>query len=97
MTVCWYTGHMPAKRKVTVYIDEELLRAARVRAARTDRRDSDIAEEALRAYLGFDVLERIWAQNANNGLDDDSAMELAVSELHAMREEREEQRRSRDR
>ncbi len=46
------------RRKVTLYVDEDVLRAARVRAARTDRRDSDIVEDALRSYLGFDVVER---------------------------------------
>ena len=43
------------KKKVTFYLDEDVLRAARVRAARSDTRDSEIVEEALRAYLGFDV------------------------------------------
>jgi hypothetical protein len=42
---------------ITFYPDEDVLRAASVRAARSDRRDSEIVEEALRAYLGFDVVE----------------------------------------
>lgn len=76
---------MAKKRKVTLYLPDDVLRAARVRAARTDRRDSEIVEEALRAYLGFDVLERVWARS---DLGDDEAMELAVSEIHAMRDEK---------
>ena len=78
---------MPAvsKKKVTFYLAEDVLRAARVRAARSDRRDSEIVEEALRAYLGFDVVERVWARSDLGG---DEAMQLAVSELHATRDEK---------
>ena len=73
------------KRKVTLYVDEDVLRAARVRAARTDKRDSEVVEEALRAYLGFDVVERIWARS---DLGEDEAMQLAVAETNAARAER---------
>ncbi len=73
------------RRKVTLYVDEDVLRAARVRAARTDRRDSDIVEDALRSYLGFDVVERVWAQS---DLDEDEAMRLAVEETRAVRADR---------
>jgi plasmid stability protein len=72
-------------KKATFYLDENVLRAMRVRAARSDRRDSDIVEEALRRYLGFDVVEGVWARN---DLSADEAMELAVSEIHAMRNEK---------
>jgi len=72
------------KKKVTLYLDEDVLRAARVRAARSDRRDSEVVEDALRAFLGFDVVERVWARS---DLGEDEAMKLAVSELHAMRDE----------
>lgn len=76
---------MPAsKKKVTFHLGEDVLRATRVRAARQDRRDSEIVEEALRAYLGFEVLERVWARS---DLSEDEAMQLAVSEQHALREE----------
>ncbi len=73
------------KKKVTFYLDEDVVRAARVRAARTDRRDSEIVEDALRSYLGFDVVERVWARS---NLGEAEAMELAVSEIHAMRDEK---------
>jgi hypothetical protein len=79
------------KRKVTFYIAEDVLRAARVRAARSDRRDSEVVEEALRAYLGFDVAERVWARS---DLSEDEAMQLAVSEIHDMRDEQRAARRS---
>jgi hypothetical protein len=79
------------KRKVTLYIDEGVLRAARVRAARTDKRDSEVVEDALRAYLGFEVIERVWARS---DLSEDEAMALAVAETHAARAERRAARRS---
>jgi hypothetical protein len=41
------------KRKTTFYVDEDVLRAAEVMAARKGKRDSDIFEEALRQYVGF--------------------------------------------
>jgi hypothetical protein len=74
-----------AKRKATFYVDEDVLRATRVRAARGDQRDSDVVEQALRVFLGFDLVERIWARS---DLSEDQAMELAVEEIHAMRAER---------
>jgi hypothetical protein len=74
-----------SKKKVTFYLDEDVLRAARVHAARSDRRDSDVVEEALRQYLGFDVVEQVWARS---DLGEDEAMALAASELHAMRDEK---------
>lgn len=78
---------MPAatRKKVTLYLDEDVLRAARVQAARADKRDSEVVEDALRAYLGFDVLERVWARST---LSEDEAMRLAVAETHAARAER---------
>ncbi len=78
------------KKKVTFYLDEGVLRAARVRAARNDQRDSEIVEDALRAYLGFDLVERIWARS---DLGEDDAMQLAVAEQHAMRTEKRAARR----
>jgi len=74
-----------SKRKVTLYLDEDVLRAARVRAARTDTRDSEVVEQALRSFLGFDAVEAVWARS---DLGEDEAMKLALSELHAMRKER---------
>ncbi len=73
------------KRKVTLYVDEDVLRAARVQAARTDKRDSEVVEDALRAYLGFKVLEHVWA---GSNLGEEAAMRLAVTETHAVRRER---------
>lgn len=76
---------MATKKKVTLYVDEEVMRAARVRAARTDKRDSEVVEEALRAFLGFDVLAHVWGRS---NLSEDEAMRLAVGETHAARAEK---------
>lgn len=65
-----------------MYIDEDLLRGAKVLAARTDRRDSEVLEAALREYLGVDVLERVWAKA---DLSDEEAFDVAYRELDAMR------------
>lgn len=73
------------KKKVTFYLGEDVLRATRVRAARQDQRDSEIVEEALRAYLGLDVLHSVWGRSE---LSADEAKELAVSEQHALRDEK---------
>lgn len=80
----------PTRRKVTLYIEADVLRAARVRAARLDQRDSDVVEDALRAYLGFDTIEQVWARS---DLDEDEAMALAVSETRAARTARRAARR----
>lgn len=81
MTSRWHNGVM-ARKKTTVYVEEDLLRSTRVMAAREGKRDSDIVEEALRSYLGVDVLERVWSRS---DLDESQALELAYEELHRSR------------
>jgi hypothetical protein len=71
-----------AKVRTTLTIDEDVLRAVKVRAARTGKGDSAVIEEALRRQLGFDLLDRIW-QNAD--LSDDEALSLAVEAQHQSR------------
>jgi hypothetical protein len=70
------------KVRTTLTIDADVLRAVKVRAARTGRGDSEVIEEALRRELGFDVLDRIWAVNA---MDEDEATALAVEAQHRTR------------
>ena len=60
-------------------MDERVLRAVRVKAARSGRRDSDVIEEALRRDLGLDLLERVW-ESAD--LDEDEALRVAVEAQH---------------
>jgi Ribbon-helix-helix protein, copG family len=70
------------KARTTVTLDENVLRAVRIKAARTGRRDSEVIEDALRRDLGLDLLERIWA---SADLDEDEAMRLAVETQHEAR------------
>jgi predicted transcriptional regulator len=70
------------KARTTVTLDERVLRAVRIRAARTGRRDSEVIEEALRRELGLDLLERIWA---TADLDEGEALGLAVDAQHESR------------
>jgi hypothetical protein len=62
-----------------VSLDERVLRAVRVKAARTGRRDSEVIEEALRRDLGLELLERVW-ESAD--LTEDEALRLAVEAQH---------------
>ena len=73
------------KTRTTLTIDEEVLRAVKVRAARAGKGDSEIIEEALRRDLGLDLLERLWERN---DLDESAAVELAVEAQHATRKRR---------
>lgn len=73
------------KVRTTLTVDAEVLRAVKVRAARTGKGDSAVIEEALRRDLGLDLLERAWARN---NLSEDEAMALAVEAQHASRSRR---------
>ena len=70
------------KQRTTVTLDERVLRAVRVKAARTGRRDSEVIEDALRRDLGLELLERIWERGE---LDEDGALALAVEEQRKAR------------
>jgi len=82
MTVRWKGV---GRKKTTIYIEEELLRSTRVLAARTGRRDSDVVQDALRSYLGVDVLDRVWGRS---DLDEAQALDLAYEEIHRGRRRR---------
>jgi hypothetical protein len=75
---------MPRSR-TTFSLDADVLRAARIAAARTGKRDSEIVEEALRSYLGLDVVHKIRERAA---LGAEAAERLAYDELHASRARR---------
>jgi hypothetical protein len=73
------------KVRTTLTIDEDVLRAVKVRAARSGMGDSEVIEEALRRELGLDLLERLWQRN---GLNEADAISLAVEAQHATRTRR---------
>ncbi len=58
------------------------MRAAKVAAARSGKKDYEVFEEALRLYLGVEVLERVWKRNR---LTERQALDLAYRELRASR------------
>jgi predicted transcriptional regulator len=75
-----------ARRKTTLYLDDELLQAAADLAARSGRRESDVIEEALRRYLGLEsIVRRI---QARGDLDEDESLAVAYNELDALRAKR---------
>ena len=75
-----------SKTRTTLTIDRDLLRAVKIEAARSGRRDSEVIEEALRRDLGLEDLSEIWAKVSPASEAEGS--ELAESELHSMRKER---------
>lgn len=74
-----------AKVRTTLTIDEEVLRAVKVRAARTGKGDSEVIEEALRRELGLDLLERLWQRE---DVGEEEALALAVEAQHKTRPRR---------
>jgi predicted transcriptional regulator len=75
-----------ARRKTTLYLDDELLRAAAERAARSGRQESDVIEEALRRYLGLESIVR--QIQARGDLDEDESLTVADDQLDALRAKR---------
>jgi Ribbon-helix-helix protein, copG family len=73
------------KVRTTLTIDEDVLRAVKVRGARTGKGDSEVIEEALRRELGFDLLEGLW-QGADPG--EQKALALGVEAQHRTRRPR---------
>jgi len=71
-----------AKVRTTLTVDEDVLRAVKVHAARSGKGDSEVIEEALRRDLGLDLLERLWERNR---LTEPDALALAVEAQHAAR------------
>lgn len=70
------------KVRTTLTIEEEVLRAVKIRAARTGKGDSAVIEDALRRELGLDLLEGLWTRNL---LSEGEATQLAVEAQHATR------------
>ncbi len=72
------------KTRTTLTIEEDVLRAVKVRAARTGKGESEVIEEAIRRDLGLDLLDRLWARN---DMTEDEAMALAIEAQQATRSE----------
>lgn len=83
-----------AKTRTTLTIDEEILKSARIAAANRGIKEGELIEEALTRYLGYNVFELIWDDNADrefdDGLDfqamtDDELLQWAVEVQHEAR------------
>jgi Ribbon-helix-helix protein, copG family len=73
---------MMPKVRTTLTIDESVMKAVKIRAARTGRGDSQVIEDSLRRDLGLDLLERLWERNDFSERD---ATALAVEAQHQTR------------
>lgn len=87
------------RKKTTIYLEPDLLTATKTLAASSGRREYEVVEDALRAYMRSEeavrgrrelraMLDR-WAE-ADDGLDEDEALALADEELDAYRRQRRE-------
>lgn len=78
------------RKKTTIYVDESLLRAAKVAAARSGKREYEVFEDALRRHLGLtETVERIWAGiTPEEAPSEEEAARIASEELAAVRAER---------
>ena len=63
-------------------LDDEVLRAVKIKAARLGRGDSEVIEASLRRDLGLDILDQLWAKN---DLSEAEARALAVEAQHKTR------------
>jgi predicted transcriptional regulator len=85
-----------AKKKTTVYLDSDVLTAAKAVALTSNRSESALIEDALRSYLRSghgdavreelqELLERV---RSTSDLDEHAALAQAVTEVSAVRRER---------
>jgi plasmid stability protein len=74
-----------AKVRTTLTIDDSVMKAVKLRAARTGRGDSEVIEASLRRDLGLDMLEGLWERNR---LSEEEATKLAVEAQHKTRRRR---------
>ena len=68
---------IPNMRKVrmTLTLDEEVMRLVKARAARQGKGDSEVIEESLRRDLGLELLDRLWSRDRRS---ERQAMKLAL-------------------
>jgi hypothetical protein len=73
------------REKTTFFLDEDVLRRTKAAAASAGRDESEVVEDALRRYLGLEVVGQVWARNSENALDPDEALALAHAQLQNFR------------
>ena len=52
------------KRKTTVYLEDGLVRALKVAAARSGQREYQVVEQALRSFLGMELLDKVGSRSS---------------------------------
>lgn len=72
-----------AKTRTTLTIDEDVLRAVKLRAAATGAGESQLIEDAIRRDLGLDTLTELWANT--EAMSERAAMDLALEAQKAAR------------
>ncbi len=85
-----------SRRKTTIYLDADVLTATKMLAAARERSESQVVEDALRAYLAAGQLEAAGADlralmdrlAERADLDDKEAMAIAVDEVRTARASR---------
>jgi hypothetical protein len=90
------------RQKTTVYLDQDVLTATKAAALTSRRSESAVIEDALRSYLASGHGERAREQLGSlldrvargSDLDEESAMALAIEEVHAVRRARNAKRSS---
>ena len=65
-----------------MYLEDGLLRALKVAAARSQQYEYKVVEQALRSYLGLELLER---GGSRSSLGEKEALALAYQEMHRSR------------
>ncbi|MEI6447204.1 MAG: hypothetical protein WCO96_04890 [Actinomycetes bacterium] len=71
------------KVRTTLTIDEDVLRAVKLRSAATGEGESKLIEAAVRRDLGLDTLRDLWAKV--EPMPEADAMDLALEAQHASR------------
>jgi len=72
-----------AKTRTTLTIDEDVLRAVKLRAAATGAGESQLIEDAIRRDLGLDTLTELWANT--EAMSERASMDLALEAQKAAR------------
>ena len=72
-----------AKTRTTLTIDEDVLRAVKLRAAATGEGESQLIEDAIRRDFGLDTLTELWANT--EPMSERAAMELTLEAQKAAR------------
>jgi metal-responsive CopG/Arc/MetJ family transcriptional regulator len=70
------------KTRTTLTIDEDVLRAVKVKAARLGKGESELIEDAVREALGLQLLDRLWSRS---DLSEEQARELALEAQRSVR------------